>query len=50
MLSISLGLKSVLTLRLTTRPKTYAAIKSALSKLTNAQIAKIQKIYGPLWK
>ena len=33
-----------------TRPKTYAAIKSALSKLTSAQIAKIQKIYGPLWK
>lgn len=33
-----------------TRPKTYAAIKSALSKLTNAQVAKIQKIYGPLWK
>lgn len=33
-----------------TRPKTYAAIKSALSKLTNAQVAKIQKVYGPLWK
>ena len=33
-----------------TRPKTYAAIKSALNKLTNAQVAKIQKVYGPLWK
>ena len=45
MLSISLGLKSVLTLRLTTRPKTYAAIKSALSKLTNADVYKRQALF-----
>lgn len=32
------------------RPQTYAAVEDALNKLTDAQIAKVQKIYGPVWK
>lgn len=33
-----------------TRPQTYAAVESALNQITDAQIAKIEKIYGPFWK
>ena len=29
------------------RPQTYAAVESALNQITDAQIAKIEKIYGP---
>lgn len=32
------------------RPKTYAAVKSALNQITDAQVAKIQKVYGSYWK
>ena len=32
------------------RPQTYAAVESALNQITDAQIAKIEKIYGPFWK
>ena len=32
------------------RPQTYAAIKDALDKVTDAQITKIMKVYGPFWK
>lgn len=32
-----------------TRPQTYAAVQNALNQITDAQIAKIQKIYGPYW-
>lgn len=32
------------------RPKTYAAIRNALSKVTDSQIEKILKVYGPIWK
>lgn len=32
-----------------TRPQTYAAIQNALNQITDAQIAKIQKIYGAFW-
>lgn len=32
------------------RPQTYAAVQSALNQVTDAQIAKIEKIYGPFWK
>ncbi len=28
------------------RPQTYAAVQNALNQITDAQIAKIQKIYG----
>ena len=31
------------------RPQTYAAVQTALNQITDAQIAKIQKIYGPYW-
>lgn len=31
------------------RPKTYAAITSALSKVTGTQINKIKAAYGPIW-
>lgn len=37
------GLKS-------SRPNTYAAIESALSSVTDGQIAKIMKIYSSVWK
>lgn len=33
-----------------TRPQTYAAVESALKLITDAQVAKIQKIYGAFWK
>ena len=32
-----------------TRPQTYAAVQNALNQITDAQIAKIQKIYGAFW-
>lgn len=32
------------------RPLTYGAIEDALNKVTDAQISKILKIYGPIWK
>ena len=32
-----------------TRPQTYAADQNALNQITDAQIAKIQKIYGAFW-
>lgn len=32
------------------RPQTYAAVQNALNQITDAQIAKMQKIYGPYWK
>ena len=32
------------------RPQTYEAVQNALNMITDAQIAKIQKIYGPFWK
>ena len=32
------------------RPKTYNAIVNALSKVTDQQIAKVQAVYGPIWK
>lgn len=32
------------------RPLTYNAIKDALNKITESQIAKIKLIYGPVWK
>lgn len=32
-----------------TRPQTYAAVQNALNQITDAQIAKIQKIYGVFW-
>ncbi len=32
------------------RPQTYAAIEEALSKVTDAQVSMIQKIYGAMWK
>ena len=32
------------------RPKTYAAVQSALNKVTDSRIATIQKVYGPYWK
>ena len=32
------------------RPQTYAAVQNALNQITDEQIAKIQKIYGPYWK
>ena len=32
-----------------TRPQTYAAVQNALNQITDAQIAKIQKIYGSFW-
>lgn len=31
------------------RPQTYAAVQNALNQITDAQIAKIQKIYGAFW-
>ena len=31
------------------RPQTYAAVHNALNQITDAQIAKIQKIYGAFW-
>lgn len=31
------------------RPQTYAAVQTALNQVTDAQIAKIQQIYGPFW-
>lgn len=32
------------------RPKTYEAVKDALDKLTDTQIAKIKKVYSVIWK
>ena len=32
------------------RPQTYAAVQAALNQITDAQITKIEKIYGPFWK
>lgn len=32
------------------RPKTYAAIQSALAKITDAQIERILRVYGAIWK
>ena len=32
------------------RPQTYAAIEEALSKVTDAQVTMIQRIYGSMWK
>ena len=32
------------------RPQTYAAVQTALNQITDAQITKIEKIYGPFWK
>ena len=32
------------------RPKTYAAIETALSKITSAQLSKIATVYGAIWK
>ena len=31
------------------RPQTYAAVQNALNQITDAQVAKIQKIYGAFW-
>ena len=33
-----------------TRPKTYAAIKSSLDKVTTSQINKVKTIYAPIWR
>lgn len=32
------------------RPNTYNAIVNALSKVTDQQLAKVQSVYGPIWK
>lgn len=32
------------------RPKTYEAVSEALNKLTDTQIAKVQKVYRSIWK
>ena len=32
------------------RPKTYEAVKSAVETFTNDRIARVQKVYGPIWK
>lgn len=32
------------------RPQTYAAVQTALNQITDAQVSKIEKIYGPFWK
>lgn len=32
------------------RPKTYEAVKEALDKLTDTQVAKIKKVYSVIWK
>jgi hypothetical protein len=32
------------------RPETYAAIETAMSKITDAQISKIAKVYSAIWK
>mgnify|MGYP004532056643 FL=1 len=31
------------------RPQTYAAVQNALNQITDTQIARIQKVYGPYW-
>lgn len=31
------------------RPKTYEAVKSAVETFTNDRIARVQKVYGPIW-
>ena len=31
------------------RPQTYVAVQNALDQITDSQIAKIQKVYGPYW-
>jgi hypothetical protein len=31
------------------RPKTYAAIQESLNKITDAQVAKVKSLYGPIW-
>ena len=32
------------------RPQTYAAVVEALNKVTDSQVSKVQKVYGPFWK
>lgn len=32
------------------RPQTYAAIVEALNKVTDSQVEKVLKVYGPFWK
>ncbi|MBQ7372302.1 MAG: hypothetical protein IJW67_10595 [Blautia sp.] len=32
------------------RPKTYAAVESALSKVTDSRVASVQKVYASIWK
>lgn len=38
------------TIMKTERPETYAAIQTALSKITDAQISRLLSVYGSVWK
>ena len=32
------------------RSETYTAIQNAIGKMTDAQISKLQSVYGPIWR
>ena len=32
-----------------TRPLTYGAIETALGRITDTQIARLKRVYGPIW-